>query len=62
MFYLASGYEERVEEVFQSQVTRLATWKGARVQRMRSGKEGRAAGAQGARARLCALLGAQRVL
>ncbi|PKI71781.1 hypothetical protein CRG98_007797 [Punica granatum] len=32
--YLASGYEERVGEVFESRVTRLNAWKGARVQRM----------------------------
>ncbi|PKI49255.1 hypothetical protein CRG98_030364 [Punica granatum] len=29
-----SGYEERVGEVFESRVTRLNAWKGARVQRM----------------------------
>ncbi|OWM76427.1 hypothetical protein CDL15_Pgr023970 [Punica granatum] len=34
MIYLASEYEERVGEVFESQVTRLNAWKGARVQRM----------------------------
>ncbi|OWM82719.1 hypothetical protein CDL15_Pgr014207 [Punica granatum] len=34
MFYLASGYEERVGEVFESRVTRLNAWKSARVQRM----------------------------
>ncbi|PKI78402.1 hypothetical protein CRG98_001223 [Punica granatum] len=34
MLYLASGYEERVGEVFVSRVTRLNAWKGARVQRM----------------------------
>ncbi|OWM65553.1 hypothetical protein CDL15_Pgr023823 [Punica granatum] len=34
MFYLASGYEERVGEVFESRETRLNAWKGARVQRM----------------------------
>ncbi|PKI41990.1 hypothetical protein CRG98_037608 [Punica granatum] len=34
MFYLASGYEERVEEVFDHRETRLNAWKGARVQRM----------------------------
>ncbi|OWM74323.1 hypothetical protein CDL15_Pgr013227 [Punica granatum] len=32
MLYLASGYEERVEEVFESRVTRLNPWKGVRVQ------------------------------
>ncbi|OWM74320.1 hypothetical protein CDL15_Pgr013224 [Punica granatum] len=41
MFYLASGYEERVGRVFESRVTRLNAWKGARVQRIRSGKDGR---------------------
>ncbi|PKI72249.1 hypothetical protein CRG98_007323 [Punica granatum] len=34
MFYLASGYEVRVGEVFESRETRLNAWKGARVQRM----------------------------
>ncbi|PKI34769.1 hypothetical protein CRG98_044836 [Punica granatum] len=34
MFYLASGYEERVGEVFESRETRLNAWKCARVQRM----------------------------
>ncbi|PKI36780.1 hypothetical protein CRG98_042826 [Punica granatum] len=34
VIYLALGYEERVGEVFESQVTQLNTWKGARVQRM----------------------------
>ncbi|PKI53183.1 hypothetical protein CRG98_026424 [Punica granatum] len=34
VIYLASGYEERVGEVFESRVTRLNAWKGARVQRM----------------------------
>ncbi|PKI71837.1 hypothetical protein CRG98_007776 [Punica granatum] len=33
VIYLASGYEERVGEVFESRVTRLNAWKGARVQR-----------------------------
>ncbi|OWM63500.1 hypothetical protein CDL15_Pgr026260 [Punica granatum] len=31
MFYLASGCEERVGEVFESRVTMLNAWKGARV-------------------------------
>ncbi|OWM66619.1 hypothetical protein CDL15_Pgr005056 [Punica granatum] len=34
MFYLASGCKERVGEVFESRVTRLNAWKGAREQRM----------------------------
>ncbi|PKI73428.1 hypothetical protein CRG98_006198 [Punica granatum] len=34
VIYLVSGYEERVGEVFESQVTRLNAWKDARVQRM----------------------------
>ncbi|OWM72784.1 hypothetical protein CDL15_Pgr024836 [Punica granatum] len=34
MLYLASGYKKRVGEVFESRVTRLNAWKGARVQRM----------------------------
>ncbi|PKI54482.1 hypothetical protein CRG98_025124 [Punica granatum] len=34
VIYLASGYEERVGEVFESRVTRLNAWKDARVQRM----------------------------
>ncbi|PKI64541.1 hypothetical protein CRG98_015104 [Punica granatum] len=33
MSYLASGYEERVGEVFESRVTRLNAWKDAWVQR-----------------------------
>ncbi|PKI60793.1 hypothetical protein CRG98_018782 [Punica granatum] len=32
VIYLASGYEERVREVFESRVTRLNAWKSARVQ------------------------------
>ncbi|OWM84585.1 hypothetical protein CDL15_Pgr014155 [Punica granatum] len=31
MFYLASGYEERVGEVFESRVTQLNAWKDIRV-------------------------------
>ncbi|PKI63139.1 hypothetical protein CRG98_016471 [Punica granatum] len=31
MFYLASGCEERVREVFESRVTRLNAWSGARA-------------------------------
>ncbi|PKI65863.1 hypothetical protein CRG98_013744 [Punica granatum] len=34
VIYLASGYKERVREVFESRVTRLNAWKGARVQGM----------------------------
>ncbi|PKI71849.1 hypothetical protein CRG98_007788 [Punica granatum] len=34
MLYLASGYEEGVGEGFESRMTRLTAWKGARVQRM----------------------------
>ncbi|OWM87876.1 hypothetical protein CDL15_Pgr008322 [Punica granatum] len=32
MFYLASGYEERVGEVFESRVTQLNAWKDVQVQ------------------------------
>ncbi|OWM77800.1 hypothetical protein CDL15_Pgr017499 [Punica granatum] len=52
MFYLASGYEERVEEVFESRVTWLNAWNGAQVQRMHArarmgtGARGRSAGAR----------------
>ncbi|PKI38932.1 hypothetical protein CRG98_040704 [Punica granatum] len=34
MLYLASGYEERVGELFESRMTWLNAWKGAPVQRM----------------------------
>ncbi|OWM87869.1 hypothetical protein CDL15_Pgr008315 [Punica granatum] len=50
MFYLASGYEERVREESEGRVTRLNAWKGARVQRMhvRQGLAlGRTSGARG---------------
>ncbi|PKI59449.1 hypothetical protein CRG98_020208 [Punica granatum] len=56
MFYLASGYEERVREVFESRVTRLNAWKGARVQRMHVWAR-MGAGARGRSARACARTG-----
>ncbi|PKI48600.1 hypothetical protein CRG98_031019 [Punica granatum] len=61
IFYLVSGYKERVREVFESRVTRLNAWKSARVQIMhvRQGKvHGRTssarAGHAGARQAACA--------
>ncbi|PKI41451.1 hypothetical protein CRG98_038150 [Punica granatum] len=54
MFYLASGYEDRVGEVFESRVTRLNAWKGARVQRMHV-RARMGAGAEHWNARACAL-------
>ncbi|PKI60736.1 hypothetical protein CRG98_018856 [Punica granatum] len=46
MLYLASGYEVRVVEVFESRVTRLNAWKSARVQRMHVQARMRAGGAR----------------
>ncbi|PKI71964.1 hypothetical protein CRG98_007647 [Punica granatum] len=63
MFYLASGCEERVEEEFESRVTRLNIWKGARVQRMhvRQGWAcGRTSGAQAHGQARCRCAGARR--
>ncbi|PKI75091.1 hypothetical protein CRG98_004565 [Punica granatum] len=42
MLCLASGYKKRVGEVFESQVTRLNAWKGARVQRVHVWAHGQA--------------------
>ncbi|PKI59687.1 hypothetical protein CRG98_019920, partial [Punica granatum] len=53
VIYLASGYEERVGEVFESRVTPLNAWKDARVQRMHvwgARCTGNAAGMHGRRA------------
>ncbi|PKI72094.1 hypothetical protein CRG98_007481 [Punica granatum] len=44
------GCEEGFGEEFESRVTRWNAWKGARVQRMRSGKDGRARRSSGERA------------
>ncbi|PKI38854.1 hypothetical protein CRG98_040754 [Punica granatum] len=57
MFYLASGYEERVGEVFESPVTRLNAWKRARVLRMhvRARKAARKDVWRAGRARWCAI-------
>ncbi|PKI77706.1 hypothetical protein CRG98_001900 [Punica granatum] len=52
-FYLASGYEERVGEVFESRATRLNARKSARVKGMHirgARRTGRAAGVNGRRA------------
>ncbi|OWM70536.1 hypothetical protein CDL15_Pgr021951 [Punica granatum] len=51
MLYLASRYEERVVEVFESRVTRLNAWKSARVQRMHVRARMRAGGMRQARGR-----------
>ncbi|PKI58477.1 hypothetical protein CRG98_021130, partial [Punica granatum] len=54
VIYLASGYEERVGEVFESRVTRLNAWKSAWVQGMHvwgARCTGSAVGMHGRRAR-----------
>ncbi|PKI73124.1 hypothetical protein CRG98_006466 [Punica granatum] len=60
VIYLVSGYEERVGEVFESRVTRLNAWKGARVQgmhvrvRMGAREDVRRASKRGSARRACA--------